>query len=161
LRRAKEKRRIDLGKRVIVIGGGNTAIDCARTARRLGSSAQIFYRRTPEEMPASKDEILEAKEEGIPFTFLVSPLKILGKKDRVTGVKFFRNRLGKKGPDGRRVPVAIKAPISDVRPIPSFSLWVKSPILKAFPNLSKSQTIEQSLMRGVKRVSGDSLQVAI
>jgi NADPH-dependent glutamate synthase beta subunit-like oxidoreductase len=108
LRSIKGKKKIKLGKRVVIIGGGNTAMDCARTAVRLGTHAEIFYRRSREEMPAFQDEIVEAGEEGVKFHFLVSPTRILGQRGRIKAVEFRRNKLGKKGPDGRKTVTELR-----------------------------------------------------
>jgi NADPH-dependent glutamate synthase beta subunit-like oxidoreductase len=96
----------DTGKRVIVIGGGNTAMDCARAAMRLGAKATVCYRRTRGDMPALPDEIAEAEAEGVAFEFQVMPSGIDGKAPFVT-VEFTRTRMGEPGPDGRCRPEAI------------------------------------------------------
>ncbi len=99
---------VSLGKRVAVIGGGNTAIDAARSALRLGAKPFIVYRRTREEMPAFPGEILEAEEEGIEISFLVSPVRVIGEKGKVRQLECVKNRLGPVDEDGRRRPVEIK-----------------------------------------------------
>jgi NADPH-dependent glutamate synthase beta subunit-like oxidoreductase len=99
---------VSLGKRVAVIGGGNTAIDAARSALRLGAKPSILYRRTREEMPAFPGEILEAEEEGIEISFLVSPVRVLEEKGRIKQLECVKNRLGPPDEDGRRRPVEIK-----------------------------------------------------
>ena len=83
-----------LGKKVVVIGGGNTAIDAARTALRLGAKPFILYRRTREEMPAFPAEIHEAEEEGIEMSFLVSPVRVIGEKGKIKQLECVKNRLG-------------------------------------------------------------------
>lgn len=97
------------GKDVVVVGGGNTAMDSVRTALRLGArSASLVYRRGEEQMPARKEEIAHAKEEGISFCTLTNPVEMLGDaRGWVTGVRCVRMELGEPGPDGRREPVAI------------------------------------------------------
>jgi NADPH-dependent glutamate synthase beta subunit-like oxidoreductase len=97
-----------LGKRVAVIGGGNTAIDAARSALRLGAKPFILYRRTREEMPAFASEVLEAEEEGIEISFLVSPVRVIAENGKVIRLECVRNRLGPPDEDGRRRPVEIK-----------------------------------------------------
>jgi NADPH-dependent glutamate synthase beta subunit-like oxidoreductase/Pyruvate/2-oxoacid:ferredoxin oxidoreductase delta subunit len=99
--------RISLGQRVAVIGGGNTAIDAARVALRLGSSPTIIYRRSRNEMPAFQTEIDGALEEGVKIIYLASPVRIetLGSIQRIVCIK---NRLGDEGPDGRRQPIPIE-----------------------------------------------------
>jgi NADPH-dependent glutamate synthase beta subunit-like oxidoreductase/NAD-dependent dihydropyrimidine dehydrogenase PreA subunit len=95
--------------RVAIIGGGNTAIDVARSLKRLGvDEVQILYRRTRAEMPALPEELDEADHEGIPIELLVSPVRILGDdKDRVSALKCVRMKLGEPDPSGRRRPVPI------------------------------------------------------
>ncbi len=102
-----------LGRRVLVIGGGNTAMDCARSAMRLGSHALVVYRRTRGEMPAIPEEILEAEREGAELSFLLQPVDILGKNGKVTGVRFVRCRLGEPDSSGRRRPIPIKGAFQD------------------------------------------------
>ena len=95
-----------LGKRVAVIGGGNVAIDVVRTAIRQGAEeAMILYRRSEAEMPASPDEVEEAREEGIRFCFLSAPVEIMGEDGKVTGVKIERMALGEPDEKGRRAPI--------------------------------------------------------
>jgi formate dehydrogenase beta subunit len=96
------------GKRVVVIGGGNVAMDCVRTARRLGfEDVNLLYRRTEREMPADRHEIREAKEEGVTFHFLVAPLEIMAENGVVTGLKCQRMGLGEPDASGRRRPMPI------------------------------------------------------
>ena len=101
-------RKVILGKRVAVIGGGNTAIDAARSALRLGGKPFILYRRTREEMPAFPAEILEAEEEGIEISYLVSPVQAMAEKGKVSKLECVKNRLGPSDEDGRRRPMPIK-----------------------------------------------------
>jgi NADPH-dependent glutamate synthase beta subunit-like oxidoreductase len=99
---------VDLGKRVAIIGGGNTAMDAARAGLRLGAKPLVLYRRTKEEMPAWEEEISEAEEEQIEFIFLSSPVKILTENGKVKGIECVRNLLGPPGKDGRREPRPIE-----------------------------------------------------
>ncbi len=99
---------VPLGKRVAVIGGGNTAVDAARAALRVGAKPFLLYRRTREEMPAFAAEVHEAEEEGIEVSFLVSPVKVVTENGRVTQLECVKNRLGPPDEDGRRRPVEIK-----------------------------------------------------
>lgn len=97
------------GKRVIVIGGGNVAIDAARTSIRLGAEVRIVYRREEKDMPAYLEEIAAAKEEGVKFTFLAAPARVLGNdKGEVTAIVCERMKLGPYDKSGRRRPVPIK-----------------------------------------------------
>lgn len=108
LRVVKERKKPPLGKRVTVIGGGNTAIDVARTAIRLGSEPTLVYRRTLKEMPALPGEVQEALKEGIVIDFLTSPVAITRPKGQALRLECIKNRLGKPDPDGRRRPVPIE-----------------------------------------------------
>jgi NADPH-dependent glutamate synthase beta subunit-like oxidoreductase len=94
-----------IGKEVIVIGGGNTAMDVSRSALRLGSKVTVVYRRTRSEMPAIQDEIHEAEQEGVRFEFLLQPLKVRLLKNKKIRVKFQRMRL--RGKDRSNRPKAI------------------------------------------------------
>jgi NADH-quinone oxidoreductase subunit F len=97
------------GKRVAVIGGGNAAIDAARTALRLGAeSVTVLYRRTREEMPAYVEEVHDAEREGVQFRFLAAPLEILSGDGKVSGVRCQLMQLGEFDRSGRRKPVALK-----------------------------------------------------
>jgi formate dehydrogenase major subunit len=100
------KRRIDIHGRVLVVGGGNTAIDCARTALRLGvAEVRLLYRRTRTEMPANETEIAEAEHEGVKMEFLAAPVRVLrGENGRVAGVECIRMELGEPDQSGRRSP---------------------------------------------------------
>ena len=90
------------GKEIIVIGGGNTAMDVARSVLRLGSRVTIAYRRTRQEMPAIEDEIRDAEEEGAGFEFLVQPVKIALLRNNKVSVTFQRMKLGKRDQSNRR-----------------------------------------------------------
>jgi formate dehydrogenase beta subunit len=107
LRGASEGDIKSLKGRTVVVGGGNAALDAARTALRLGSDVTIAYRRTEAEMPADKAEIAEAKEEGIKFEFLAIPKKVTAANGKVTGLEMQRARLGEPDASGRRAPVPI------------------------------------------------------
>ncbi len=95
-----------LGQRVATVGGGNVAMDSARTAKRLGAeSSMIVYRRTRKEMPARAEEIHHAEEEGLQFEFLVAPVEVLGNEKKwVTGLKCVRMQLGEPDASGRARP---------------------------------------------------------
>ncbi|MFA5576010.1 MAG: NADPH-dependent glutamate synthase [Tissierellaceae bacterium] len=100
---------IKVGKRVAVVGGGNVAMDAARTAKRLGADVYIVYRRTEAELPARLEEVHHAMEEGINFEFLTNPIEITGnEKGWVNGIKCVRMELGEPDASGRRRPVEIK-----------------------------------------------------
>jgi len=99
-----------IGKKCVVIGGGNTAIDCVRTLVRLGADkVSIVYRRTRKEMPANEVEIVAAEHEGIQFTFLAAPTKVIGDEDgNVVGLEYLTMELGEPDASGRRRPVPIE-----------------------------------------------------
>lgn len=97
----------EIGKKVLVIGGGNVAMDVARAAVRLGCDVTVVYRRSGQEMPASSWEIEHAKEEGVKFEFLTAPVKVVSDGDKLIGLKCIRNRLGPPDSSGRRRPVEI------------------------------------------------------
>ncbi|MGQ9530078.1 MAG: FAD-dependent oxidoreductase [Candidatus Bathycorpusculaceae bacterium] len=100
--------KMEIGKSIAVIGGGNVAIDAARTALQKGAEeATIFYRRSREEMPANPWEVKEAEDEGIKIEFLVAPKKFLGKNGRVSAIEFVRMQLGEPDESGRRKPIPI------------------------------------------------------
>lgn len=105
---ANETGKADIGKKVIVIGGGFTAMDCARSALRLGSESSIYYRRSQSEMLVTKEEIEEVDREGIPMELMVSPLEYIGENGKLTKMRFVRNELGQPDEDGRRRPVPIE-----------------------------------------------------
>ncbi|MBE9582398.1 MAG: FAD-dependent oxidoreductase [Proteobacteria bacterium] len=93
------------GKKVAVIGGGNTAVDSARCLLRMGAeTVHIVYRRSGDEMPAAKEEIEEAVHEGVQIAYLTSPLEILGQNGKVSALKLMKNELGEPDASGRRSP---------------------------------------------------------
>ena len=99
---------IKAGKKVVVVGGGNVAMDAARTAKRLGAEVHIVYRRGEEELPARKEELHHAKEEGIIFDLLQNPTEILVDEDGwVKGCRVIKMELGEPDASGRRSPVEI------------------------------------------------------
>lgn len=99
---------IHAGRKCCVVGGGNVAMDAARTALRLGADTTIIYRRTEVELPARKEEVHHAKEEGIEFNMLTNPVEILGdEKGWVRAIKCIRMELGEPDESGRRSPVPV------------------------------------------------------
>lgn len=101
---------VKVGKRVAVLGGGNVAMDCARTSLRLGAEeVYIVYRRSMEELPARVEEVHHAEEEGVIFKILTNPTKIIGNEENwVTSMECLQYELGEPDASGRRSPVAIK-----------------------------------------------------
>ena len=118
MKRANLGEEITVGRDVVVIGGGYTAMDCSRTSLRHGAErVSIVYRRTRSELVVDEEELGETEREGVRMEFLASPVEVLGENGHVTGVKFIRNRLGR----ARRLwsPLArcpSRAPSSSSRP---------------------------------------------
>lgn len=99
----------NIGNKVVVVGGGNVAIDAARSSLRMGAKEiSMIYRRSKNEMPANPWEIEEAEEEGTKIDYLISPIEIINKGNKTTGVKCIKNKLGKPDESGRRRPVPVK-----------------------------------------------------
>jgi len=107
LKQVNEERRGPPGTSVAVVGGGNTAIDVARTLKRMGAQPVIYYRRTEKEMPAVKEEIAKAKEDGVSFIYLTLPVEVSESKGKVK-LKCVRMRLGEPDTSGRRRPIPIE-----------------------------------------------------
>jgi len=102
-------KKVRVGERVAVIGGGNVAIDAARTALRFGAKeAHILYRRSRDEMPANPFEVKEAEEDGVKIQFLVAPKQIVGKDGKATGLECVKMSLGEPDETGRRTPKPIE-----------------------------------------------------
>lgn len=127
------------GRRVAVIGGGNVAIDAARTSLRLGSEeVTILYRRTHDQMPAHHEEVVEAEEEGIQFSFLTIPKEIRGENSRVTGIVCMRAELSEPDASGRRRPVPVAGSDYEMAVdtvIPAIGQEVESQGLERFENM--------------------------
>ena len=134
----------EIGK-TIVIGGGNAALDSARTALRLGAETTIAYRRTEEEMPAEAQEIHHAKEEGINFQFLAIPHKVLTNGEKVNGMIFQKAELGEPDESGRRSPVPIPDDYFTIEADNIILALGSKPDTSSFPdtlNLTKWLTLE-------------------
>ena len=100
---------IYLGKKVAIVGGGNVAMDAARTALRLGAEVHVVYRRSEAELPARAEEVHHAKEEGVIFDLLTNPVEILtDENDWVTGMVVRKMELGEPDASGRRRPVEVE-----------------------------------------------------
>jgi len=109
LKRVNLDKRTEIGEKVVVIGGGDAAIDAARTALRHGAKeVTVLYRRSREEMPACPSEVQEAEKEGVKLHFLASPTRILGEESHVVSVECIEMRLDKPDESGRRRPVPVK-----------------------------------------------------
>jgi glutamate synthase (NADPH/NADH) small chain len=100
---------VRLGEKVVVVGGGNVAMDAARTAKRLGAKeVHIVYRRGMEELPARLEEVHHAVEEEIVFDLMMNPTEIIGKNSEVVGMKIIKMKYGEADASGRRSPIAIE-----------------------------------------------------
>ena len=99
--------RPDLGKQVVVIGGGNVAMDAARSARRFGCEVTVLYRRSKAEMPANSWEIHHAQEEGVKIHELATPVEVMTEDDKLIGLKCLQNEPGPRDASGRRSPVSL------------------------------------------------------
>ncbi len=130
------------GKNVVVVGAGNVAMDAARTARRLGANVRLVYRRSRAEMPARKEEIEHAEEEGVTFDLLVNPVRIIGDENgNVKAIECVRMELGEPDASGRRRPVAVEGSefITDCDEVIVALGTTPNPILKnSFPSLQTS-----------------------
>lgn len=98
----------EVPSRVVVVGGGNTGFDCARTCRRMGAEVVMIYRRTRKEMPSEEEEIEDGEEEGVELRWLTAPNAIVIEDGQLKGMEVILNRLGEKDRSGRRKPVPIK-----------------------------------------------------
>lgn len=106
---------IYVGRKLVVVGGGNVAMDAARTALRLGAEVTVVYRRTEKELPARKEEVHHAKEEGVNFMMLTAPIEIVGNEDGwVTSLRCERMQLGEPDASGRCKPVPVPDSLFDV-----------------------------------------------
>ena len=155
LRKVNSGEPVDLGARVAVVGGGNTAMDAARSVLRLEAKPLILYRRTKEEMPAWEEEISEAEEEAIEFLFLSSPVRIVVADGKVSGIECVKNILGPPGKDGRREPrpvagsnftLPVDSILSCIGETPDFSFLPES-LKKTAGAVFVNETGETSLPR--------------
>lgn len=130
--------RPEVGKSVVVIGGGNTAVDSARCARRNGAEVSILYRRSRSEMPAVEQEIKDALEEGVQLIELVAPLAVRRQfHGRVAAVLVQRMQLGKRDASGRRRPVAVAGSEFEIRADTVISAIAQVPVLDGFEALDQ------------------------
>ena len=109
MKKANLGQEMTVGRNVVVIGGGYTAMDCSRTSLRYGAeNVTIAYRRTRSELVVDEEELGETEREGVRLEFLVSPIELIGEDGHLTGVRFIRNKLGEPDASGRRSPVPIE-----------------------------------------------------
>jgi NADH-quinone oxidoreductase subunit F len=165
-----------LGDRVAVIGGGNSAIDAARCAARLGAEVTILYRRLRQDMPAAIEEIEAAEHEGIKIEYLVAPTKVVGTNGKVTGIMCERMKLGDFDKSGRKRPVTIKgsefvlsidAIIAAIGQVPDLSFVPKDSSVKVnkwdcfdLTRGSKSRTTDARFYAGGDAVTGPDTVIA-
>ncbi len=145
LRSVKTGKPVALGSRVVVIGGGNVAVDAARTAWRLGKQVTILYRRTRAEMPADREEVKAVATEGIPIEFLVAPVKVIAdESNNMTGLECVRMQLGDFDESGRRRPEPIKGSEFTIQADTIIPAIGQEPDLSFIPQVkvSKRNTIE-------------------
>jgi len=132
----------------MVIGGGNTAVDCARVCKRLGRDVTLLYRRTKEEMPAHPEEVKQAEEEGVKIQYLVAPVKIkLDREKKVKGIECVRMKLGAPDASGRRRPIPIKGS--------NFTLPADT-IIKAIGELVEMEILPKELEKTAWGIKTDS-----
>ena len=108
LRDVNMGREVNIGQKVAIIGGGNTAVDASRVARRLGAEVKVIYRRSRAEMPATPAEVKGAEEEGIELIFLTNPTKIITEDGKVSKIECIKMKLGEPDASGRRRPIPIE-----------------------------------------------------
>lgn len=149
---------VKIGKQVVVIGGGNAAIDSARTALRLGSEVHIIYRRSRSEMPANPCEVEEAEKEGVKIHYLATPVKIIGKNGKTVAIECIKNELGTPDSSGRRRPIPMKGseytiPVDTI--IPAISQEPDLSFLPSGFNISKWNSLmvdEETLSTNIEGV---------
>lgn len=146
------------GKRVAVIGGGNTAMDAVRTARRMGAEAMVVYRRSLEEMPARVEEVHHARQEGVEFMTLHNPLEYLAdEKGRVRAMMVQRMELGEPDESGRRSPVPVEGAIEEI----AVDLVIVSVGVSPNPLIPNSFEGLDVSRRGTIVVNDDTMQSSI
>ena len=159
LRAASLGQKVSVGKQVAVIGGGNTAIDCACTAMRLGAKeVTIVYRRSRAEMPASAEEVTAAEKEGIKIEFLTTPIGFSARNKKLAGMECVRMKLGEPDASGRPRPIAIEGseftiPVDTV--IAALGQVAETDFVKELGvSLSKRGTIETDPKTGATNIEG-------
>jgi heterodisulfide reductase subunit A len=159
LRAVNSGETVKTGKSVVVIGGGNTAVDCARTAKRLGSeSVRLIYRRTRDEMPAANEEIEALLHEGIEMQFLATPVRFYAENGKLAKMGCIRMELGEPDASGRRRPVPVKnsefsMPVDSV--ITALGQATQTSFVEGLGVLlAKNGTIEVDSSTGVTNIEG-------
>ena len=151
-------KKVTPGEKIAVVGGGNVAIDAARTALRLGSKeVTIVYRRSRHEMPANEEEIVEAEHEGTKIQYLVTPVRILGEDGKVSGMECIKMELGAPDASGRRRPIAIEGSQFTIDVDTVILAIGQSPDLSLLPKDSRFQVSP----RGTLAVDDNSLATSM
>ena len=145
---------VDLGNKVIVIGGGDTAIDAARVSKRLGADVTILYRRTRAEMPAIKPEIEGALEEGVAIEFLAAPVEVLCENGRATGLCSIRMELGEPDKSGRPRPVPRPGTEFDVPATAIIAAISQEPDFGPLPEMQEGKDWIKADRWGATRMDG-------
>ena len=159
LRAVNSSETVRTGKNIAVIGGGNTAIDCARTAKRLGSeSVKLIYRRTRDEMPAAHEEIEALLHEGIEMQFLTTPVHFYGENGNLSRMECIRMELGEPDASGRKRPVPVKNSGFSI-PVDSVITALGQATQTSFTEgirvlLKKNGTIQVDPLTGVTNIEG-------
>jgi NADPH-dependent glutamate synthase beta subunit-like oxidoreductase/Pyruvate/2-oxoacid:ferredoxin oxidoreductase delta subunit len=154
LNRVNSGERVDIGNRVIVIGGGDTAIDAARVSKRLGADVTIVYRRTRAEMPAIKPEIEGALEEGVKIEFLAAPVEILRQNGNAVGMRCIRMELGAPDKSGRPRPVPKQGSEFDIEATTIIAAISQEPDFQGLDSLREGRDWIKIDDFGTTRVSG-------
>jgi len=166
LHRVNCDEKLDIGDNVVVIGGGDTAIDAARVACRLNANATILYRRTKAEMPAIEEEIEGAIAEGVKIEFLAAPIEIYRNNGRATGMKCQRMELGEPDESGRRRPVPIEGDTFDLEFSTLIAAISQEPDFTGFDDFRESRDwikIDESGKTTVENVfsGGDNVNLGL
>ncbi len=157
LNRVNSGASVEVGKDVVVIGGGDTAIDAARMARRLGSNATIIYRRTRTEMPAIEEEIEGALEEGVKIDYLAAPVKIIKDGDKAVTMICQKMELGEPDDSGRRRPVPVEGSGYEVPVSAIVAAISQEPDFDGMENLREGRDWVKSNDNGQVLINGETV----
>ncbi len=158
LREINLRKPVEPRGRLLVIGGGNAAVDCARMALRLGcDDVAILYRRTREEMPAYPREVEETLEEGIDIQFLTAPVRIIGENGKVAGLECVRMRLGEPDESGRRRPIPMEGSEFEVKANLVVTAIGQAPDYGFLSKNSEIPISEKNLIQANPRTAGTSV----
>lgn len=130
---------VNVGNKVLVVGGGDAAIDAARICRRLGADVTMVYRRTRNEMPAIESEIVEAEEEGVKFRFLAAPVELLRAGDMITGMRCQSMRLGRPDASGRRRPEPVENDFTELAATAVIAAIGQVPCMQGFESVDSGR----------------------